>query len=1074
MNILKNKKASLILKTLGSVIGLTASTALLISPGVSQPNNVNTNIKSNDLNRSFNEVTKDNLLNPEFYFDSFNFRNPDQGAETPVEIPIAKDEWNRIRINLETYRQFSSNPSYKYIMEKISDLELWADSENFIIREALRNAGQIDVWENIKETLGFQEFIDVAGEPDELHKNIMELSGLVSGQSSTYRIRAIENRQAKIVNLLTGTVTDINIPGDYKTVVTIAEIDYPAVQEDIKIDFSYSSTAFTGLAARGSLIIRNKNDQISTDTLVNNKDNLEIFGRWTNLGNNSVGTNNFRSTLDNFVLSKTDDDKLLVVARLRDGEQLTNIRTEGISNFGIINSQIDDLPIYPDVDIVDSIDFYSTNLLMTNANSSNVPGTTNPQINKKYEFYVGDETELNLILFYKNIDENIYKDLYDFDGDKVSSTVKQNISIGVKGGNPVNLSTKNVEFSDEVLAELNLPETRLEELGISLKTEKSISNNLFKQGIYLNDLMALAISGSPIPSSGGVTISLGNRITDKIFFEDPGFVPVVPVVPEVSTTSPIKWVNSENQVITELSRIYEAWSREIDPIGREKLGQKFYNKVDYELSGGKYRNITWKNQSNDYTGKEMYSNIVEEYAIYQQIISQLISSTSSESTRNIYEIGPGGTAQNIVRGTLLSIENKAQRTLIIDNVKEIIDGSSPIKDLLIEQQLAELVRIKFSEMRTTLTNPISTFYYFEIKKYLDSELIDKTRMSTVDSFLIFDEENGLFNLKSKNPKILETVSQLTGSQKMESLFSLLYFGLKEYGTETTFFGNAIFGAASTNGGTESILDLFIGFNSNPKILSDFTSSVLQTQIDSVNIYDRLLSIFGYGINEITENSLKTGEEIKLEWKGDNLDKVITTIFNKFNPSSFEQVSILELNYQYNVFNSLITSANIYNSLTFRKYNPPKGVVSPSDDARKIVNILESGIVSHINVFAWSRIQEVGNDIQRYTNLFSEDLSETIRLSNQIKTEADILDRFIEEQNALFQINPFLNVRIVWPILVGLIAVGMIVISSMSLAGIRKNSKLSNRQVIKIILIVAILISIASLGLIGAVIVPGLL
>ncbi|MGL5732975.1 MAG: hypothetical protein ACRCXE_02820 [Metamycoplasmataceae bacterium] len=1073
MNILKNKKASLILKSLGSVVGLTASTALLVSPGIAQQND-NTSIKTNDLNKSLNEVSKDNLLNPEFYFDSFTFRNPDQGAETPAEIPLAKEEWNKIRTNLERYPQFATSPSYKYIMDKITDLTVWADSENFVIREALRVAGKMDVWENIKETLGFQEFVDVAGEEEELHQNIMALSGLVSGQSSTYRIRALENRQSKIVNLVTGVTTDINIPGTYRTVVTIAEIDYATFREDVKIDFSYSSNAFTGIAARGSLIIRNKNDQISSDTLVNNKANLEIFGRWTNLGNNSVGTNNFRSTLDNFVLSKTDDDKLLVVARLKDGEQITNIRTDGISNFGIINSQINDVPIYPSTDMLDTVNFFSTNLLMTGANSSNVPGTTNPRINKKYEFYVGSETEFNLSLFYKNMNEGIYKELFDFEGDKVSSTLKQNISVGVKGGNPINLSTKNVEFSDEVLAELNLPETRLEELGISLKTERSTSPHLYKQGIYLNDLMALAISGSPIPSVGGITISLGNRLTDKIFFEDPGYTPVDPVVSEVSTTSPIKWINSENQVITELSRIYEAWSRDTDPIGRDKLGQKFYNKVAYELSGGKYKDVTWKNQSNDYTGKEMYSNIVEEYSIYQQILSQLIPSTSSENTRNIYEIGSGGTAQNIVRGTLLSIENKAQRTLIIDNVKAIIDSTSPIKDLLIEQQLAELVRIKFSEMRTTLTNPINTFYYFEIKKYLDSELTDKTRISAVDSFLIFDEENGLFNLKGQNPKVLETTSQLTGSQKMESLFTLLYFGLKEYGSETTFFGNAIFGAASTNGGTESILDLFIGFNSNQKILSDFSSSVSQTQIDSVNIYDRLLSIFGYGINEITENSLKTGEEIKLEWKGDNLEKAITTIFNKFNSSTLQQVSILERDYEYNVFNSLVTSANIYNSLTYRKYNPPQGVTSPSDDARKIVNILESGIVSHINIFAWSRIQEVGNDIQRYTDLFSENLSETIRLSNQIKTEVDILDRFIEEQNALFQINPFLNVQIVWPILVGLIAVGMIVVSSMSLAGTRKNSKLASKPVVKMILIVAILISIAALGLIGAVVVPGLL
>jgi CRISPR/Cas system CSM-associated protein Csm5 (group 7 of RAMP superfamily) len=64
---------------------------------------------------------------------------------------------------------------------------------------------------------------------------------------------------------------------------------------------------------------------------------------------------------------------------------------------------------------------------------------------------------------------------------------------------------------------------------------------------------------------------------------------------------------------------------------------------------------------------------------------------------------------------------------------------------LIEKQLAELVRIKFSEMKDTLTNPINEFYYKEIKKYLDSEVENKAKISDVSSFLKFDKETGLFN-----------------------------------------------------------------------------------------------------------------------------------------------------------------------------------------------------------------------------------------------------------------------------------------------------------------------------------------
>ncbi|MGL6125292.1 MAG: hypothetical protein ACRC1F_02245 [Metamycoplasmataceae bacterium] len=1081
MNILKNKKTSLILKTIGGVAALSGSAALLFLPSAVQANN--NQIKIDDFNnRSTNETSRDSLVNSEFYFETFTFDNPDQGADTLIQIPLAKAQWQRIKSNLEVFNRFAAVPAYQYILQTINNLIDWADSDNFIIRESLRASGQMDVWENIRDTLGFQEFEQVAGTQEELDKNIRILSGFVSGQSSNYRIRSLSNKSARKVNLETGLQTGINLPNEYRTVVTIAEIDYASLVDDIKIDFSYSSSLFTGIAARGSLIIRNKNNQIANNTLQENVDNLEIFGRWTNLGNNSVGTNNFRAFLDNFVLSKTDDGKLLVVARLRDGEQLDNIRVEGIDNFGIINSQIDNTEIYPTVDTASTIKFFSTNLLMTNATNAdvNVPGSNviNTNIRKKYEFFVGDDTDFNLNLFYKNADLNVYRELFAFEGDQVSDTIRQTINVGVVGGNPTNIGLKNIEFSDEMIEEIAISDSSLSDLSMSLKTEKSQSGNFFKQSIYLNDLMALAISGAPIPSAGGITISLGNRITDKIFFEDPGFIDAIPPQAEVSSTNTIKWVNTENQVIAELARIYDLWSRGTGSVGSQKLGQKFYNKISYEVTDNKYQNITWRNESNDYTGREMYQNIVEEYAIYQEILAQLIPSISIENRRNIYEVGPtgGGTAQSIVRSTLLSINNKAQRTIIINNVKEILESNSSIKDLLIEQQLAELVRIKFSEMRTSLTDPINSFYYNEIKKYLDSDVSDKSIIVNPDSFMTFDYlEKGLFNLSSQNPKVLETKAQLTGSEKMKSLFDLLYFGSKSYGTsETTFFGSAIFGAISDNGGSESILDLFTELSNNQEILTNFSSSVAQTQVDSVNIYDRLLSVFGFGINSITENALITGAEIKLEWNGVNIEEAISTIFNKFNPTAVERVSILERDYEFNMLNSLITSANIYNSLTYRKYNTPEGIVSPADDVQKIVNILESGIISYTNIFTWSRIQKAGNDIDLYTTYFSRNVSETLRLSDEIKTKIDILDRYVEEQNALFQINPFLNVQIVWPILVGLIAVGMITVSSISLAGTRRTSKLSSKPVVKTILIIAILVSVVALGIIGALVVPGLL
>ncbi len=1079
MNKLKNKKAYSVLKTFG-VIAASATTLLLSSAGFvgSSINQLSNNQMTNNSynSRSLNEVSKDALTNSEFYFKNFTFINPDTGdAGTTAQLVIAKKQWIDIKTNLESnFSQFSEIASFKYIVSKINDLIAWSDV--LVVRESLRSSGNIAIWETIKDTLGWKEFVAVSGTQEELDTNIKMLSGFVSGSSDSHRIRTLSNKPSKVVDLVTGIMTDVALTGDYKTEITIAEIDLASVSEDIKLDFDFSNSSLTGMTARGSLIIRNSNQQITDPSIKLSKSqtDLEIFGRWTNLGMNSLEdpANNFKQVMDNFVLSKSNG-KLFVVVKLRDGDQFSNIKVSGVSNFGIVNSTIDStVPTYPTDDTITNIKFFSTDLLVSNASYTDVGGTSNTKINKKYEYYLGNDTEFNLNLFYKNKQDQAYKDLFGFEGDKVSATKKQSLILGVLEGAISNIGSTKIEFSDEVMAEIGVSDDDLSQLSVSLKTETSTTKNIYKQGLYFNDLMGFSVSGVPIPSRTGFVISLNTILTKKIFFEDPGFVSDTTVKPAVSTAISSKWINSESEVIAYLAKIYESWSKEDQGVGVTKLGQKLYNKITYSQEGQIYKDISWRSESNDYTGREMYSSIVDEYSIYQEIMEQLMPS-EPWNLKNIYEIGVGGTANDIVKERLLSIENKAQRQLILDNVKLIIDSTSKDKDLLVEKQLAELIKIKFAEMKDVLINPINEFYYKEIKKYLDSNVDNKMKITDVNSFLKFDQTAGLFNWTSSNPKVLETADVLTGSQKMKSLFDLLYFGEKEYNSKITYFGNSIFSAISTNGGEQSVLELFTSFASNQETLSSFNSLASQTKINSINIYDRLLSTFGFGINNITENSLETGNAIELKWGEVDFATAIDTIFQKLNPSSREKVNILEKNYEYNILSSLITSSNIYNSLMFRKENTPIGVVSPEKDLIKIMNILDAGITSYKNIFVWSRIQKIGNDIEVYTTDFSMNLSQTKILSDEIKTSIDILDRIIEEESALFQINPFINVQIVWPILVGLIAVGMIVVSSISLAGTQKRLKLSSKPVVKTMLIIVILISIASLGLIGGLVIPGL-
>jgi hypothetical protein len=250
--------------------------------------------------------------------------------------------------------------------------------------------------------------------------------------------------------------------------------------------------------------------------------------------------NNFKGVMDNFVLSKSGG-KLFIVVKLKDGDQISNVKVSGVPNFGIINSTLDSaVPTYPTEDTITNIKFFSKDLMVSGATASDVVGTTNQRINKKYEFYVGDNTEFNFNLFYQNSVDKVYKDLYGFEGDKISSTKKQLLALGVVAGSPASIAASKIQLSDEVMAEIGITDSDLNQLSVSLKTETSATKNIYKQGVYFNELMAFAVSGAPVPSRTGLVISLDSVLTQKIFFEDPGFVADAATKPNVSTATASK------------------------------------------------------------------------------------------------------------------------------------------------------------------------------------------------------------------------------------------------------------------------------------------------------------------------------------------------------------------------------------------------------------------------------------------------------------------------------------------------------------------------------------------------------
>ncbi len=1074
----QSKKVGLILKSLG-VSTLLGTTAFL-SFGFAKTQQL-ANITNAPINKSLNEVNTQGLTNPKYIFSNFSFLNAtnETNFNAPFDLTAIK-QWETIQQNLKAkeINPFSSTPSYQAIKTIVDNLV--KSKRNLIVKQSLINAPNGEgekIWNSIKAGLEYKTFDEIVGKPQDLELNLRKLSGFVSGDSSNYKIKTLSNLSVNFVDLSKDNGKFISpippLTNTYKTVIKIAEFDKKNITSTIKIDFNYASS-LGGLLSRGSLIIRNLNNK---PNLESNLKELEIFGRWQ-LPSSSITISpvnkEFPSVFPNFVLSEDSaSGKISIFARLKDnGEFLNNVVVDQghtvLNNFGIIDSQIDDThPLFDEKNkktVVSDIQFFSSTLKQSPSNVADASPSVNKEINSKFEYYLGSDTNFALNLFYKikNKDgSHIYKGIPAFVNNEESTNFKQFLKLGIDDkGDQISLDTTKIELSDNVINAIiknNYTSTTTAEYIASVASvvEKTFNNsnpipNIFKQQILFNDFInAFSIIGSPIDIANNQMGIRLNDLTQKIFPEKPNNF----IESSTSTFSEAKssqWKNQDTKVISELATIYEKWAKQEGAASSKPLGLEVYNKINSSKDGNKYKNITWESQSYNYTGHELYNALVDEYDKYQKILSQLI--VGYKMPPNIFSY-PTNNASTIIKEQLLINNNGSVSDEIIKKVASIINKNPTDKDFQIGKQLARLINIKFAEMKSTvLDNNINTFYYGEIKKYLDSSITGKLFNSSAN-FLEFNSEDSLFKITNKN--VFKPNKKVKGSEMMASLFELLYFGQKDL-----YFGTSIFSAISTSGGNNSTLKLFNNNESDKYQLSHFTSTTTQSIDSSIKIYDRLLSTFNFGIYDITAKSLITGETLKLKWGEKNMEDVVTNIFNRFENK--QEVIILQHPYEYNLFNSLVTSANIYNSLFYRFNNTPKGVVSIQKDQEKITKILNSGIVSPEVIFTWSRVQ-IMKSIVEYVDAFSSDTDQAKRLSNEIKTEPLILDKVIKEQEALFNSNFLVDMAIVWPIIIGLIAVGMIVVSSISVVGIRKTSKLSSKKVLTTILFIIMVVSVALIG-----------
>ena len=435
----KSKRKSLVLASLAVFSSAALASSIALMNNFNHPVNKQDQLLSPINQRSVtdNNTNSDRVKNPdEVFYTSVNLAEQDVwddsaaggGGTKPYKGAVdttKKGYFDELKKKLEELEASGINSDAITQLKQISEeVDKYIKYKQLEQKWKDNNLDNTLSWEDVKEAIKGQlgnpaeEFGQING-LDTIGKYLLQLSGITSDeQQPTEKIQQLTSKTVTKKDLVTASATPFATPpttkagvadvagDDYTTLVKIAEIDLTE-QQNYMMEYSYASSS-SAAPAKAYLIIKNDQGQVQKQESIKTAyQNLDIFGRYTNLNGSAISQGSFKEEQENIVLRKVESETtknnragkekntLEVLVRLKQGEVISNIsfsKDHGTpKRFGILDVQVDDKTTISKIIETNKAEGTGDDKLMTKPTTKATDPNTDEQL-VKIQFFSSEYT----------------------------------------------------------------------------------------------------------------------------------------------------------------------------------------------------------------------------------------------------------------------------------------------------------------------------------------------------------------------------------------------------------------------------------------------------------------------------------------------------------------------------------------------------------------------------------------------------------------------------------------------------------------------------------------------------------
>ncbi|WP_371246168.1 hypothetical protein ACA758_03810 [Mycoplasmopsis agassizii] len=1003
------QKANLKKTALYSGIALASASIISAAAIIATQNNENVllnPIKAENATISQN-VTGGELKNSDVYFSIGEI----------LDYQVEAGQYENIIANLNSFTG-SSSTAKSQLLEIANNLrfyKLWKQIE--------ANTPDIDVlnqWKALNQGAQiFNTLEEVITSQQNIQSLVAQLNGFttgtkvsITGYGNTSSAIATPIAGAQLVNLSNSpsqnTSSSVTLNNEYNTLIKIGVIPATA-NEDIVLSFNRETQAVSGIH-QGRLIIKATNGElnaVNTGSITQYDQNLNFFGRWTNLSNAELTTtnNSVMQTVDNFILSKTSTGYDLFVRALNQ-EKISDITIEAggasLTQFGMLDAQLRTSDVKLSSNRIATTRFFSTSTVTS--------GTSD---NQKFTVYLGnsatnaDTAGFIHPIYLKSpntpIDQNSYVRASDNNGADVNMVLQFSPQL-VDG----NLENPNLRALPENLNVVGAGGTSLNAgaitIGASIYQENAYAGfdiNFSTDTFSFNT--AKQNTAGNYEYDGSVVLT-AEQYANKIFFEKPSTANPLQTL-RTKTVPTVTGRNRNAEARQLLANVYQNWST----AGESKTAAStvFANNnlsltkvVANRDSAGRYSNINLFGETSIFSGKgnELYTELVDANATLNAILNQLTGSTLQA---NVYTVANNNSV-DIINNAFFGQLNATDTASVVDTIKAALEDETQTEDAIYniaELQMGNLIKLTFDSLLTRVRDKLNLIYTSALQEFLAATTLTENRSFNTEFITYTENTNVRANLATNNVTTLSLFSRnnsvnslttnasLTGAALAKSYLDLIF---------TNQFGRTLY--ASQNSAS---LNTYETFAADYTALTDAEALSKAADAEKSNyltIYSQILGIINLDWDNVLASYLLSGDAIDIKGTGlgendTSFEKWFQNLNTALDSTSTEAssqalLSIYGKEIRISNIDNLITGANLYKSLQKRQ-EIEASVSTITDGQRTQLNRRLEENLTTLPVIA--NIALVTNNINpiNYVTTFASSGQAQFTLAEQIINDFDL-------------------------------------------------------------------------------------